>query len=66
MIMAGFISSSLQRSPALDQTDNQHYDGKDEQDVNEPAQGVGADQSKEPKHQQDHKYCPEHKVVPFG
>jgi hypothetical protein len=50
----------------LDQIDNQHYDGKDEQDVNEPAQGVGADQSKEPKHQQNHEYCPEHRVVPFG
>jgi hypothetical protein len=57
--------SILQRSTALDQIDNQHYDGKDEQDMNEAAKRVGADQSKQPQHQQDHEYCPEHKV-PFG
>jgi hypothetical protein len=29
--------------------------------VNESAQRVRADQPKQPEHQQDHKYCPEHK-----
>jgi len=59
---AGFIAASLQRSTALDQIDNQHYNGKDEQDVNEAAKRVGADQSKQPENEQDHKDCPEHKV----
>jgi hypothetical protein len=58
---AGFIGARLQRTPALNQIDNQHYNGKYEQDVNESPQGVGADQSKQPKHKQDHKDCPEHR-----
>ena len=65
MMTAGFIWASSQRSPALDQIDNQHHDRNDEQDVNESTHRVGADQSKEPEHQQDHEYCPQHNV-PFG
>src|SRR6266851_2249402 len=61
-IAAGFIVISLQRPAALDQIDNQHYNRNDEQDMNESAQSVGADQSKQPQHQQDYKYCPEHTV----
>ena len=64
-IAAGFVVVSLQRPAALDQIDNQHYNRNDEQDMNESAQSVGADQSKQPEHQQDYKYCPEHRV-PFG
>src|SRR5207249_1235269 len=41
----------------------QHHDRNYEQDVNEAAQRIGADQSKQPEHQQDHEYCPEHKVL---
>jgi hypothetical protein len=62
---AGFIGASLQGTPALNQIDNQYHNGEHEQDVNESAQRVGADQSKQPEHKQDHKYSPEHKV-PFG
>jgi len=62
---AGFIDVSLQRAAALDQIDNQHHNRNDEQDVNESTHRVGADQSKEPEHQQDHEYCPQHNV-PFG
>ena len=65
MMTAGFIWASSQRSPALDQIDNQHHDRNDEQDVNESAQRIGADQSKKPEHQQDHEYCPQHNI-PFG
>jgi hypothetical protein len=65
MMTAGFIWASSQRSPALDQIDNQHHDRNDEQDVNESTQRVGADQSKQPEHQQDHEYCPQHNI-PFG
>jgi hypothetical protein len=62
---ASFIGASLQRPTALDQLENQHHNRNDEQDVNESAQRVGADNSKQPEHQQDHEYCPEHKI-PFG
>jgi hypothetical protein len=62
---ASFIGASLQRPPTLDQLDNQYYDRNYEQDVNESAQRVGADQPKQPEHQQDHEYRPEHKF-PFG
>jgi len=34
---AGFIAAKLQRTPALDQIDNQHHNRNDEQDVNESA-----------------------------
>jgi hypothetical protein len=44
----------------LDQIDNQNHNRNNEQDMNESTQGVGADQSKQPEHKQDHKYCPEH------
>jgi hypothetical protein len=50
-IAAGFINSILQGAPALNQLDNQHHDRNDEQNVNESAQRVGADQSKQPEHQ---------------
>ncbi len=60
---AGFIKTSLQWPPARDQLNDQHHNRDDEQDVNESAQGIGADESKEPEHQQDYKYGPEHKVL---
>src|SRR5260370_5390930 len=60
---AGFIGTRLQGTPALNQIDNQHHNGEHEQDVNESAQRVGADQSKQPKHEQDHKYSPEHRFL---
>jgi hypothetical protein len=61
----GVTDSNLKWPAALDQIDNQHYNRNDEQDMNESAQRVGADQPKQPEHQQDHEYCPEHKI-PFG
>src|SRR6266566_9130408 len=64
-IAAGFIGGNLQRSAALDQIDNQHHNRNDEQDVNESAQRIRANQSKQPEHKQNHEYCPEHKI-PFG
>jgi hypothetical protein len=60
------LAPSLQRTAALDQIDNQHHDRNNEQDMNESAQRIGADESKEPKHQQDHEYCPEHKILSVG
>jgi hypothetical protein len=49
-IAIGFIIPSLQWPAALDQLDDQHHDRNDEQDVNESAQGVEADPSKQPEH----------------
>src|SRR5436190_5826281 len=60
---ASFIGASLQRPAALDQLENQHHNRNDEQDMNESAQRVGADQPKQPEHQQDHEYCPEHRFL---
>jgi hypothetical protein len=61
---ASFIAASLQWSAALDQIDNQHHKRNNEQNVNEITDMKR--EPKQPEHQQDHKYCPEHKVVPFG
>src|SRR5260370_12870146 len=60
---AGFIGTRLQGTPALNQIDNQHHNGEHEQDLNKSAQRVGPDQSKHPKHEQDHKYSPEHSFL---
>jgi len=40
------MSARSERTPALDQIDNEHYDGEDEQKMNEAAERVGADQAK--------------------
>ena len=61
-IPADLIVASLQWSAALDQLDDQHHNSNHEEEMNEAAERVGADQSKKPEHKQDHKYCPEHKV----
>src|SRR5439155_27385876 len=61
-IAASFIGASLQRPAALDQLENQHHNRNDQQDMNESPKRVGDDQPKQPEHQQDHEYCPEHKV----
>jgi hypothetical protein len=62
-IAAGFIAASLQRSATLDQIDDQNDNRNNEQEMNESAQCVGADQSKQPEHKQDNKYCPEHRFL---
>jgi hypothetical protein len=51
----------LERTPALDQINNQHHNRDDEQDVDESAQRVGADQAEQPEHKQDNKDSPKHK-----
>jgi len=55
---AGFIG--LQSPPAADEIDDQNHDRDYEQDVNESAHRVWTDQTKQPKHQQNDKYCPKH------
>jgi hypothetical protein len=59
------ISWRLYAAPAGDEVNDQHDNGKHQQDVNEPTQCVRADQAKQPKHQQDYKYCPQHNFPPL-
>jgi hypothetical protein len=54
------MERSLDPAPAGDEVNDQHDDGQDEQDVDEATQGVRADQAKEPQHQQNNEYCPQH------
>ena len=55
---AGFIG--LQSPPAADEVDDQNHDRDYEQNVNESAHRVRTDQTKQPEHQQNDKYCPKH------
>lgn len=58
MIPAGRIG--LERSTSADQVDDENDYGDDEQDVNEAAHRVRADNAQQPEHQQDNEDCPEH------
>jgi hypothetical protein len=61
---AGFIDVTLQGTPALNQIDNQHDDGDDDQNMNQTAANMHCE-AKQPKYEQNNEDCPEHKV-PFG
>jgi hypothetical protein len=60
----GFIE--LESTTALDQVDDQHDNGKHQEEMNESSQGVGADQSQQPEHEQNDKNSPQHIDIPFG
>ena len=47
-------------STPADQVNDQNHDSDHQQDMDESAQRVGADQTKKPEHQQNDKDCPEH------
>ena len=51
--------SGLQSSSALNQINNQDDDGNYEQEMDQTAANV-ADEAKEPEHDQDHNYSPQH------
>src|SRR5438477_13181505 len=55
---AGFIG--LKCASAAEEVDDQDYNREHEQNMNESAQGVRTDQTKQPEHQQYDKYCPKH------
>jgi hypothetical protein len=48
------------RPSALYYADEHNYERKNEQQMNESTQGVGADHSQRPENQQDYRNCPEH------
>jgi hypothetical protein len=50
----------LQGTSAGDQLDNENHDRDDQKQVNEPAKGVGTNQTEQPENQQNHEDCPKH------
>jgi hypothetical protein len=59
--------ASLDCGPATTQEiDHQHHDREDQQDVNEPTQGVRTNQAEQPEHEQNYEDCPKHFKVPFA
>ena len=58
MMPAGRIGSK--RSTPADEVDDQNHYRYNEQEMDEPAERVGADHTKQPEHQQNNKDCPEH------
>jgi hypothetical protein len=58
--------SILQRPPALDEINNQHHDGDDEQYMNEAAERVRADEAEQPENKKYDEDGPEHREVPFS
>jgi hypothetical protein len=57
-----FVPSN--RSASSNQLDYQHDERKDEQDMNESAQGVRRNNPKQPQHEKDYKDCPKHRMPP--
>jgi len=54
---AGF---TLQGSTALNQIDDQNYDSDHQEDMDESAKGVGANQPQKPQHEQNYEDSPKH------
>jgi hypothetical protein len=61
IIPAGFTVRMLQRSTAANQLDNEDDHGDHEQEMNVSAENVEADETKQPKNQQNNKDSPKHK-----
>jgi hypothetical protein len=55
----------LQWPPAADKINDEHDHSDHEQQMDQRATKM-ADEAKQPEHEQDYEYCPEHRVVPFG
>ena len=49
---------------SLDEPDQQYDHGDDQENVDEAAQRIGADNSKQPQHQKNYKDCPKHVISP--
>jgi hypothetical protein len=67
-MVVDFIRSSPRsrnRLSALDELDHKGNNRQDQQDVDEPAHGVGSDEPEKPQHQQNDENCPEHFGCPF-
>ena len=65
IIPAGFTAQMLQRSPAANQLDNENNQRNEKQQMNVSAENVEADETKQPKNQQNNKDSPKHKTLSF-
>jgi hypothetical protein len=65
IIAAGFTVQMLQRSTAANQLDNQDDHRDHEQEMNVSAENVEADETQQPKNQQNNKDSPKHKNLSF-
>src|SRR5262245_27880508 len=54
------LCACLYWTSALDHTDEHHRDRQNQQDVNEPAQGVGTHHSEQPQDKEQHEDRPQH------
>jgi len=57
---AGF---TLQGSTALDQIDDQNHNSDNQENMNESAHGVGANQPQKPQNEQNYEDSPKHTIV---
>jgi hypothetical protein len=50
-------------SSAFDDPEYKNNQGQNQQNMNEPAQGVGRHQSQQPQHEQNYENCPKHNFL---
>jgi hypothetical protein len=65
IIPAGFTGRMLQRATAANQLDNENDQRDHEQEMNVSAQNMEADETQQPKNQQNNKDSPKHKNLSF-
>src|SRR3954469_984725 len=58
------LASGCRDGSPLDEPHRHEHDGRDEQQVDEPPQCVGADQAEHPQHEHDGRYRPKHETLP--
>src|SRR5262249_6730923 len=58
-------AAALHGAATLDDADEHHHDGEDQEEVDEPAEGRTAHHSQEPEDQQDHEDRPQHRETPL-
>ena len=62
VVMGCKVANVSSCPPPGDEVDQDHHDGRDDQDVNESAHGVGRDESEQPQDEQDNGDRVEHGV----
>src|SRR5262245_47316860 len=65
MLPAKATTDASNRPSTAENPDQNDHNGHHEQQVDEPAHGVGRDQSEYPEDKQDHGNCLEHVLPPF-
>ena len=62
-ILGATPQRSLNRAAATDESHDDDYDSRNEQDVNQSVNGKGRHQANKPEDQQNYSDCPEHKII---